>query len=163
MAELQLKWLEKTLNASTSDWLVVAGHYPVFSGGEHGNTPELQEQVKPLLEKYRVDFYLCGHDHTLQHLRSDGVDYFVSGSGALVGDYKALPQSLFGTTQNGFTAHRISKSRMDVSMNDKNGKTLYRTFITPKRSSDVEADVEQELQHEEKRIKKDAVKAFKIF
>ena len=39
---------------------------PIFSGGEHGNTPELHASVKPLLERYGVDVYLCGHDHTLQ-------------------------------------------------------------------------------------------------
>ena len=47
-------------------WLLAARHYPIFSGGEHGNTPELHASVKPLLESYRVDAYLCGHDHTLQ-------------------------------------------------------------------------------------------------
>ena len=132
MADLQLKWLQATLNASTADWIIVAGygapcralacplsplsgvagmrwhvmvkanalvhdgevwrqtgrgqrlcglagrpvtelswllaarHYPIFSGGEHGNTPELHASVKPLLERYGVDAYLCGHDHTLQ-------------------------------------------------------------------------------------------------
>ena len=30
MARLQLQWLEATLNASTADWLIVAGHYPVL-------------------------------------------------------------------------------------------------------------------------------------
>ena len=41
----QLGWLEATLNASTAAWLVVAGHYPVYSGGEHGDTPELLQQA----------------------------------------------------------------------------------------------------------------------
>ena len=30
----------------------------------------------------RVDAYLCGHDHTLQHLESNGVQYYVSGLGS---------------------------------------------------------------------------------
>jgi len=45
MAELQMRWLQATLNASTADWIIVAGHYPVYSGGEHGNTPELQARL----------------------------------------------------------------------------------------------------------------------
>lgn len=89
-----------------SGFLAVAGHYPVFSGGEHGNTPELQDQVLPLLERYKVDAYLCGHDHTLQHLENGGVHYLVSGSGALDGEYHALPQSIFGTTDTGFMTHK---------------------------------------------------------
>jgi tartrate-resistant acid phosphatase type 5 len=28
----QLDWLEETLASSTADWLVVMGHYPVYSG-----------------------------------------------------------------------------------------------------------------------------------
>jgi hypothetical protein len=37
------------------------------------------EQVAPLLEKYNVDAYLCGHDHTQQHIENAGVQYYVSG------------------------------------------------------------------------------------
>lgn len=33
----------------------------MYSGGEHGETPELQSLLKPLLEKHNVDMYLCGH------------------------------------------------------------------------------------------------------
>jgi hypothetical protein len=31
--------------ASTADWLIVAGHYPVYSGGEHGTTIALANEV----------------------------------------------------------------------------------------------------------------------
>lgn len=53
-AEEQLAWLEETLSNSKADWVIVCGHYPVFSGGEHGNTATLQAKVRPLLEKYEV-------------------------------------------------------------------------------------------------------------
>lgn len=44
-------------------WLLVAGHYPVFSMGEHGDTSELKTYLLPLLQKYKVHAYFCGHDH----------------------------------------------------------------------------------------------------
>jgi len=75
--------------------------------------------VKPLLDRYQVDAYLCGHDHTLQVLQSAGVHYFVSGAGALNGEYRTIPQSLWGTTDSGFMSHRIWPDRMDVSVMDK--------------------------------------------
>ena len=53
-ASEQLDWLEETLAASTADWLIVIGHYPVYSGGEHGTTISLANEVAPLLEKYKV-------------------------------------------------------------------------------------------------------------
>lgn len=39
----QLLWIASTLQASTADWLFVVGHFPVYSGGAHGDTPELVE------------------------------------------------------------------------------------------------------------------------
>ena len=44
-------------------WLLVAGHYPIFSTGEHGDTSELKSYLLPLLTKYKVHAYFCGHDH----------------------------------------------------------------------------------------------------
>lgn len=43
--EEQLAWLEGVLSSSRADWLIVCGHYPVFSGGEHGSTPSLMAKV----------------------------------------------------------------------------------------------------------------------
>jgi tartrate-resistant acid phosphatase type 5 len=81
--ERQDIWLEDCLKKSRADWVLVCGHHPVFSAGRHGPTARLVDQLQPLLEKYRVAAYLCGHDHNLQHIRQDGskVDYFVSGAG----------------------------------------------------------------------------------
>jgi len=36
------------------------------------------------MERHKVDVYVCGHDHNLQHLRNvkgDGLDFVVSGAG----------------------------------------------------------------------------------
>ncbi len=104
------QWVRETLAASTADWLVVAGHFPVYSAGacvralvvffflggggdtptphtlplqltrhhhptttlkkgDHGDTPELKRHLKPLLERYGVDAYLCGHDHVLEYMK----------------------------------------------------------------------------------------------
>lgn len=65
--------IEKALIAATTGddlptWLVVCGHYPVFSVGGHGDTEELLSDLLPLLKRYKVDAYLSGHDHLSAHL-----------------------------------------------------------------------------------------------
>ena len=42
------------------------------------------QRLKPLLEKYNVTSYMCGHDHNLQHISDAGVEYFVTGAGHLI-------------------------------------------------------------------------------
>ena len=54
-AEREWEWIESTLQQSTADWLIVAGHYPVWSAGSHGPTPDLVERLKPMLERYNVN------------------------------------------------------------------------------------------------------------
>lgn len=43
--------IESLLRASNATWLVVAGHYTIFSNAEHGDTPDLITYLVPLLEK----------------------------------------------------------------------------------------------------------------
>ena len=79
-AQSQLDWLESTLNSSTASFLVVAGHYPVYSICEHGPTPFLISNVKPMLERYHVTAYISGHDHCMETLVDGEVDYHGMGS-----------------------------------------------------------------------------------
>lgn len=80
-ANAQLVWLESTLKASTADYLIVGGHYPIYSICEHGPTSELITDVKPLLEKYNVTAYIAGHDHCMEYLTTgDGLDHHGIGS-----------------------------------------------------------------------------------
>lgn len=69
----QLKHIEEELIVATTiihpTWIVICGHYPVFSSGDHGDIKELELYLWPLMEKYKVHSYISGHDHISSHLQ----------------------------------------------------------------------------------------------
>ena len=103
VSEAQLIWLDSELKNSTSKWKVVYGHHPIYSDGEHGDSQTLIRRLLPLLRN-RVDIYLVGHDHILNHIKAEaGVEFFVSGGGgARTYKVKTVERTLFVQSLNGF-------------------------------------------------------------
>ncbi len=136
----QYAWLEEELAASVArgaDWRIVVGHYPVFSVGEHGDTPELMEELLPVLDKYGVDVYLSGHDHTMQHLqqRGSGVQFLINGSGSKLG---SLGETTAASTVKaaqvyfGFMTHELTRDRLTTRALDSAGRTQYAFSQAPR-------------------------------
>ncbi len=125
----QLKWLESSLKNCDADWKIVVGHHPVLSGGKHGNTKELEEYVKPLLEKYGVQMYICGHDHDIQYLKENGVNYLVSGAGSELRPTGSIPQTVYSASINGFLSSKITGKNAELKFISVTGETLYQTII----------------------------------
>jgi hypothetical protein len=61
-------WIEDQMKASTAMYLLVGGHYPVYTVCQHGNTATLVTNLKPLLETYGAHF-MSGHDHCMEHIQ----------------------------------------------------------------------------------------------
>jgi acid phosphatase len=126
----QIAWLEAALAASTAPWKIVIAHHPVYSGGQHGDTPYIIKHVLPLLEKYGVQAYFNGHDHDLQHLQSSQVDFFCTGGGSKPrAAIKKITQTKFGLGCSGFIAASLAADRLEVRMLDDQGKLLYSTSV----------------------------------
>ena len=81
--DAELKWLDAELAKPHAPWLICAAHHTIFSNGAHGDNGVLQTQWGELFKKYHVDFYLCGHDHTMQHLEilDWPLSFVISGGG----------------------------------------------------------------------------------
>jgi 3',5'-cyclic AMP phosphodiesterase CpdA len=63
----QLPWLRKVLEDNPNRWTIVTFHHPIFSPARDRDNAELRALWKPILDEFRVDLVLNGHDHTYAH------------------------------------------------------------------------------------------------
>ncbi|OYX40762.1 MULTISPECIES: tartrate-resistant acid phosphatase type 5 family protein [unclassified Sphingomonas] len=130
----QLDWLDKALGESTAAWKIVAGHHTVRSGGSgHGDTPELVEMIKPILERHGVQAYIAGHDHDMQHIVDNGVDYILCGAGSEVRPVASVKGTQFCLSRSGFGAISLDTDAMALEFRDFTGATVYQRVITRER------------------------------
>ena len=123
---VQLAWLDRALASSKAQVKIVFGHHTVFSGGSgHGNTPELVELVRPILERRSVRAYINGHDHDLQHIRVGSIDYITSGAGSEVRPTAAVTGTRFCASRSGFAAISVTGNIISLTFRDFNGAELY--------------------------------------
>lgn len=60
----QIPWLRKVLTDNPNRWTVLTFHHPVFSPARDRDNRELRELWKPILDEFKVDLVLNGHDHS---------------------------------------------------------------------------------------------------
>ncbi|KAL0541797.1 hypothetical protein IC582_021858 [Cucumis melo] len=131
-----LKELDSALKDSNAKWKIVVGHHTLKSAGSHGDTQELLHQLLPILEENKVDFYLNGHDHCLQHISSTNspVQYFTSGGGSKAwrGDINWMdPKELkFYYDGQGFMSLQITHSQANFTFFDIFGNILHQWTST---------------------------------
>jgi 3',5'-cyclic AMP phosphodiesterase CpdA len=61
--EEQTPWLERALRDNPQRWTVVTFHHPVYSAHPSRDNVAVRNAWQPLLDRYRVDLVLQGHDH----------------------------------------------------------------------------------------------------
>ena len=124
----EIKWLKEVLKNSREQWILVFGHHPIYSAShKHGNTKEMIQRVKPLLEQYHAQFYFCGHDHDLQHLRekSGKLDYIVNGTGGETRENSSDDLTVFSGSQPSFTVVSFKSDSIRVCFTGTKGQVIY--------------------------------------
>lgn len=121
-------------------WTLVFGHHSLFSNGPHGDTAGLVRLYWDWFLGDKVDFYLSGHNHGLEHLNrpGHGTEFIVSGAGG--GDYQwagrkapgaqAAPEtsaahSFFRYQGGGFAHLEVAADQVRVGYYDSAGQQIY--------------------------------------
>jgi acid phosphatase len=128
--EEQLKWLEENLSTSSSPWKIVFGHHPLYSSGMHGGDRQLRERLEPLFSRYKVQLYLCGHDHDYERTKAiDGTTYIVCGGGADSRPVARSEQTAFSVAKLNFATFEVYPNLIKINGIGSDGKIFDRAAI----------------------------------
>ena len=136
--DAQLKWIDKTLNEATEDWVIVAGHHPMYADTKKDliEQKDMQERLLPILQRYKskVAMYVCGHIHNFQHIRrgNDGIDYVVNSSASLARKGNPTEGTIFCSPAEGFSVVSATKKQLNLYMIDKKGEVIHKVEKTKK-------------------------------
>lgn len=131
----QKKWLAKVLGdtAKNIQWKIVVGHHPMFTAGSRWDgydTKAIRNSLKPLFDKYGVDVYLAGHEHSLQHLKPAGkTHHFISGAASEKTAVKQYVLSEMAASEYGFMLFSVTGNELLLQTIDYTGKIIYTTTV----------------------------------
>ncbi|XP_039046381.1 purple acid phosphatase 3-like [Hibiscus syriacus] len=143
-----LKDVESVLRDSRAKWKIVVGHHAIRSIGYHGDTEELKSQLLPILKAYDVDFYINGHDHSLQHISDTNsrIQFLTSGAGSKAWKGSMRKQKREGVRfyydGEGFLSLQFSKFDTRIAFYDVYGTILHtwsasKPFLQPYNTSTI--------------------------
>ncbi|GGD17787.1 metallophosphoesterase [Flavobacterium orientale] len=132
----QRKWLIETLNTTDASikWKLVIGHHPMYSGGKRKDnidTKNMETKFASLFDRYKVDAYLCGHEHDLQVIKPKNryTTQFLSGAGCEVRPTGTREGTLFALSEPGFMAFSVNEKTLLVQLVTAAGKIVYTTEL----------------------------------
>jgi len=104
--------------------------------GSNGDVAELQTYLLPLLAKYKVHTYICGHDHIGEHLQKSGyeTEFFVVGAGTMVDTANAASTAgqlvWAGPSYASFASVNATLVDLTIAFRDTNGTLRYNYTLT---------------------------------
>lgn len=131
----QKRWLAKTLSDTDPSikWKIVVGHHPMFTGGsrtEGYDTKAIRSSLKPVLDRYGVDVYLTGHEHSLQHIKPAGkTHHFISGAASEKTPVKLIEDQQMAASTYGFMLFSVNNDAIKVQTINDEGEIIYTTDI----------------------------------
>ena len=123
-AEQQKTWLFDQLSRSKSKWKIILGHYPVVSGGKHQISKEIFDFFHYVCKRFKIDYYICGHEHNVQVLEKFDTKFIVTGGLQHNYDVSLIPETIFCTSEPGFIQIELQKQNISTYIVSEKGKKL---------------------------------------
>lgn len=127
----QNAWFQAELaKPRTTPFVAVIAHHPLYTNGIHKDNKLLLKEWEPWVRQAKVDFWLTGHDHDLQHLEFEGhpTSFVISGGGgAELVDWTTAPEKRgpYGGKVLGFSDVEFKPDGIIIRLIDQNAKTLH--------------------------------------
>lgn len=131
----QKKWIEKELSQKDPriKWKIVVGHHPIYTGSiraEDYDVQAVRHSLDAILKKHKVDAYLSGHDHSLQHIqKTDRPHYIISGAASEKTWAQLIPGSKMAASVYGFFTFAVAPQSLTIQAIDHEGRVFYRNEI----------------------------------
>ena len=129
----QIDWLKTQLASPRAPWTICCAHHPMFSNGYVFSNGVLQQDWGKAMEAAKVDFYLAGHEHNLQHLKIPGWEesFLIAGGGGAHQHPMFRDDRGFSRTSFGFLSFELDPSQATVKFFDDQGAVIH-TFSRAK-------------------------------
>lgn len=132
---VQRQWLENLLAASKARWKIVVGHHPLYTGGwrkDSRDTKNMKDFLEPIFTKYKVDIYIAGHEHHLEHIKPGGpTHYVISGAASEARPVSVYPGiGMFAAAVQGFATFSVTHDQVLIQFIDHKDKIVHETIIT---------------------------------
>ena len=136
--EAMKTWLEADLAAARgrADWILVAGHQPMFNVAGHGSTWG-REEILPILIKHGVDLVVGGHSHLYERFVPIGepgrqpIQFLVAGGGGGY-NYASRPSPILLKSYSAphYCLYRVEGRRLELTVKGPDGCLIDRFVLT---------------------------------
>ena len=129
----QLKWLRSELKKSKDTWKVVVAHHPIYTAGKrYGQINEMSGSIRRLLNEFKVDLLITGHEHQLEFDNPKEKDTFyqiISGAGSEVRKINSKAKTEFAKSEFGFATIGMSEQQLLIQFVDWQGNVIFKKII----------------------------------
>jgi 3',5'-cyclic AMP phosphodiesterase CpdA len=132
----QKQWLETELKSiSADDWTIVLTHAFLYASGYNyrgvlwGDNKNAIDELVPLFEETGVDMVFSGHNHQMEHITNNGIEYFITGVfGSYLDEdreFTSEGSQWYNNKTHGYVDLAVGETSATTTFLDANGEGLY--------------------------------------